>query len=287
MIREEHATAISDDMVDATVALKLLSRSRIPPARKQHPRTWFCQCAIRYDWCANWTHKEDVGENATEHAGLHDADLALAEGNNGDDEFDSISKGRIHQAAQCLSQFGRDLFGRKGQQRGEGHNGDKVEAEDGDRVPAECAGNDADGHENQEDVDIVAAEGGPDGARNMLGHRLPLGLIAVGSAGEQRRLLVGRAVQDSAVAAAGRHDGARVRAVETRVASCSIELSPYVFYVPRSKQLAKVSMSEADGGSLLSRWLRRAEGGGWGDGDGGGGGDGVESTMCNARDRDL
>jgi hypothetical protein len=122
------------------------------------------------------------------------------------DEFDGISKGGIHQSSQCLSQLGRNLLGRKGQQGGEGHNGDEVEAEDGDGVHVESAGDDADGHEDKEDVDIVAAEGGPDGARNVLGHGLPFGFMAIVSAGEQRRLLVVvGAVQDSAIAAAGRH----------------------------------------------------------------------------------
>jgi hypothetical protein len=156
-----------------------------------------------------------------------------------------------------LSQFGRNLLGRKGQQGGEGHNGDEVETKDGDGVHVESAGDNADGHKDEEDVDIVAAEGGPDGARNVLGHGLPFGFIGIGAVGEQRRLLVVvGAVQDSTIAAVGRHI-ARIGVVWT--ASCTIKLSPYVFYVPRRKQLAKNVAEGAQRGRLLSRWLRLAE----------------------------
>lgn len=39
MIRQVAATAMSEDMVDATVSLKVLSLRRTPEAMKQHPRT--------------------------------------------------------------------------------------------------------------------------------------------------------------------------------------------------------------------------------------------------------
>lgn len=39
MINAADATAIKEDMVDATVALNSRSCARIPPERKQHPRT--------------------------------------------------------------------------------------------------------------------------------------------------------------------------------------------------------------------------------------------------------
>lgn len=39
MISAADATAIREDMVEATVALNSRSDARIPPARKQHPRT--------------------------------------------------------------------------------------------------------------------------------------------------------------------------------------------------------------------------------------------------------
>ena len=40
MISAADATAINEDMVEATVALNSRSDARIPPARKQHPRTY-------------------------------------------------------------------------------------------------------------------------------------------------------------------------------------------------------------------------------------------------------
>ena len=39
MMSEAHATAMREDMVLATVLLKLRSCSRMPPAMKQQPRT--------------------------------------------------------------------------------------------------------------------------------------------------------------------------------------------------------------------------------------------------------
>lgn len=39
MMSDVAATAMSDDMVDATVSLNLLSRRRIPEATKQQPST--------------------------------------------------------------------------------------------------------------------------------------------------------------------------------------------------------------------------------------------------------
>ena len=39
MMSDEVATVMSEDMVDATVELKLCSRYLRPPAKKQHPRT--------------------------------------------------------------------------------------------------------------------------------------------------------------------------------------------------------------------------------------------------------
>jgi len=59
------------------------------------------------------------------------------------------------------------------------------------------AGDDAQRHEDEEDVDIVAAQGLPDHVPEILGVRLPLWLIMVklARAADQRSGLVERAIR--------------------------------------------------------------------------------------------
>ena len=73
-------------------------------------------------------------------------------------KFDSISKCRIHQSTQCLTELRGQLFGCEAQERGKRDDGDEVENEDSGGIPAHCASDDANGHEDKEDVDIVASE---------------------------------------------------------------------------------------------------------------------------------
>lgn len=77
------ATAMSDDIVDATVSLKRLSRSLMPAARKQHPSTCIRSDAMQAASAGNLTYKKNVGQNATKHTSLYNSDLALSEGDNG------------------------------------------------------------------------------------------------------------------------------------------------------------------------------------------------------------
>jgi hypothetical protein len=90
MMSEADATAMSEDMVDATVSLKLRSCSRMPPARKQQPRTWKEESEGGVSGSGDGTHKQDVGEDAAQHAGLDDSYFALLQRNDGD--LESVSK---------------------------------------------------------------------------------------------------------------------------------------------------------------------------------------------------
>src|SRR5689334_10326941 len=66
MIREADATAMRDDMVDATVELNSRSCAFHPPARKQHPRTYVCQRrSSQTRHLLFLAYQKHVGQNAT------------------------------------------------------------------------------------------------------------------------------------------------------------------------------------------------------------------------------
>jgi hypothetical protein len=60
----------------------------------------------------------------------------------------------------------------------------------------ESAGDDTNGDKDEEEVDIVAGQSGPEDIGDMLGKRLPLGLIvvAVAAGAQERGRLGGRAI---------------------------------------------------------------------------------------------
>ena len=240
-------------MVDATVVLKSRSGAPQPPARKQQPRTWRDEgqwgvegAKERVTMTA--THEKHIGQDAAEHAGLHDTDLVLLEGHDGDDELDGVAKGGVAQAAQCLAQFRRQLFGSEAQQRGQRDDGDEVEDEDGGGAPADVAGDYAQRHEDEQDVDVVAGERRPRRVGDIPGQRPPARLVATGAtrfeAAEQRRALVWRAIQLSrhgravAVGEGGGGGGVAVVVVVIvvlagngqigAVATDTVEFTPYV-----------------------------------------------------------
>lgn len=78
-------------------------------------------------------------------------------------------------------------------------------------------GDDAQRHEDEQDVDVVAAEGAPDHVRDGLGVRLPLGIAAV-AVSEQRRRLGERAI------GGGGHVARSGVVVEAPVTAVSMEL---------------------------------------------------------------
>lgn len=69
-----------------------------------------------------------------------------------------ISKRRIQQSAQRLSQFHTNLLRREAQHGGQRDDGKEVQNEHDGGVPARGAGDDANGHEDQQDVDVVAQQ---------------------------------------------------------------------------------------------------------------------------------
>lgn len=82
MMRAAEATAIRPDIVWAAVVLKSASWCLKPAEMKQQPRTWEsisreCNVAAGYSFNTS-TYQKDVGENATEHTTLYNADLIVS-----------------------------------------------------------------------------------------------------------------------------------------------------------------------------------------------------------------
>lgn len=86
---------------------------------------------------------------------LNPAQVSRGESHN---QFDGISKSSIQQTTHCFTQLQRDLFGRKRKDGGEGDDGEKIDSEDGGGIPAQLAGNNANGNHNQEEIDIACDE---------------------------------------------------------------------------------------------------------------------------------
>lgn len=196
-MRDAEATAMSEDIVDATVPLKLLSVWRMPAARKQHPRTRrmldrmlpsILAWTILISPCLNATidtcPKLAVIYGVIDKAQTHD-------------KFDSISESRIHQSTKRLTKLSRQLFCCETQEGSERDDGDEVEDEDGGRIPSQYAGEDADGDEDEEDIDVVAGEGRIGEVEDVLGERLyaRLALVVLCAADERGLLMVEAAIR--------------------------------------------------------------------------------------------
>lgn len=74
-------------------------------------------------------------------------------------QLDGISKRRIQKSAHGLAQLQGNLLGRKRQDGGERDDGEEVDGEDSGRVPLVGAGDDANGHGQEQEVDIVCGGG--------------------------------------------------------------------------------------------------------------------------------
>ena len=165
--------------------------------------------------------EQNVGEDAAQHAGLHDTDLALLERNDTDDQLDGIAKGRIHKTTQRLAKLCGKLLGRKGQQRSKRDNGDEVEDEDGGRVPVERAGDDADGHKDEEDIDVAANKRRIHQVQEVLGQ--PRDGRLVGAGGANQRGMLRRAILRL------RHGVRLAEGTSAAVTGDAVEVALYVF----------------------------------------------------------
>jgi hypothetical protein len=112
-------------------------------------------------------------------------------------EFDGVAKRRIHEATERLAQLGGKLLGRKAEQRGQRDDGNEVKDEDGRRAPAHDAGDDADRHENEQDVGIVARQSRVGKVHDVLGERLPARLVIVSLRAPDERGRLMRAIGGS------------------------------------------------------------------------------------------
>lgn len=71
------------------------------------------------------------------------------------DEFHGVAEGGIEQSAHGLAKLVSNFFGSKREDGGKGHDGEEVDGEDSGRAPVEVAGDYANGHHDEEEVDIV------------------------------------------------------------------------------------------------------------------------------------
>ena len=137
-------------------------------------------------------------------------------------KLDGISKRRIHQTTKGLTELGGELLSGETQKGGKRDDCDEVEDEDDGRVPGQGAGDNADGDKDEQDVDIVAGEGGVGEVQDVLGQRLDARLICIVlGATDERGVLIVKA----AISRLGH--GRRLRI--TGRATVAVEVSLYVF----------------------------------------------------------
>jgi len=84
---------------------------------------------------AHAQNEKQVREDGPEHGGLDNLNLAIAKGDNADNQFNGVSERRIQEPAQSFTQSHGDFFRRKREDRGEGDDGEEVEDEDSVGVP--------------------------------------------------------------------------------------------------------------------------------------------------------
>ena len=128
MMSDAVATAMREDMVLATVELKLCSLYRRPPTKKQQPRTRRMFERIEPSMLA-WT----IRISPFRRAMMLTCEVLACDGRcsivSAYDKLNSISERRIEQTTQGLSQRYSQLFGRESQQRGQRDDGNEVEDE--------------------------------------------------------------------------------------------------------------------------------------------------------------
>lgn len=76
-------------------------------------------------------------------------------------QFDGISKRRVHKTSDGLSKLDAELFGREAEQGCERYNGEEVDNKGGSRIDVQDSEHDSGWDEDQKDVDIVAAQDCP------------------------------------------------------------------------------------------------------------------------------
>lgn len=101
--------------------------------------------------------------------------MAIAKGDNADNQFNGVSKRRIQESAQSFSQSHGDFFRRKREDRGEGDDGEEVEDEDSVGIPFQFAGGDGDRYDEKQNIYIACHIRA--GARQV-SHELGLSIIS-------------------------------------------------------------------------------------------------------------
>jgi len=181
IIRDADATAMSEDMVEATVELKVCSWRLLPPAMKQQPRTRrmfdrilpsILDCTIRISPCRRATME-------TCEAIIRMCVKMITEWLSTYNQLHGVSKGRIKQASDRLAQLDTQLFSREAEEGGQGNDGEKIDNEGGRWVNIQRAEHYANRHKDQQHVDVVAREHQPRGVQERCGPSNPCSVVLV------------------------------------------------------------------------------------------------------------
>src|SRR4051794_22652608 len=143
MMSEADATAMREDMVDATVLLKVCSRKRRPPTKKQQPstrrifermlpsilawttRTWLSLRAIMLT-CTRKPISTQISHqitNSNQWGQTHN-------------QLNSIPKCSIHQPTKGLTHSSSQLLSSKTKQRSERNNSKEIQRKNSRRIPS-------------------------------------------------------------------------------------------------------------------------------------------------------
>jgi hypothetical protein len=100
--------------------------------------------------------EKEVRKDGAQHRRLNHLDLAIFESHNANNQLNGVSESRIHKSTQRFSELQGKLLGSVRKNGSQRNNGQEVDGEDSRRVPVEGTGDDANGHHDEEEVDIVA-----------------------------------------------------------------------------------------------------------------------------------
>lgn len=127
-MRDALATVMSEDIVEATVELKLCSLYLMPPAMKQQPRTRRMFERMLPSMLA-WTIRISLLRKAMMLTYKVLAAIGIPVEGVSYNQFDRITECGIQQTTQSLSQRYSQLFGRKRKQRCQRYDRNEIETE--------------------------------------------------------------------------------------------------------------------------------------------------------------
>ena len=96
------------------------------------------------------------------------------DGGGTNNQLNRISKRRVEQSSHSLAQLHGNLLSRKREDGSERDNGEEVEHENGRRTPLQLAGDDAQRHDNEQEVNIIWVVASAHGVSVSLGTTAPV-----------------------------------------------------------------------------------------------------------------